>query len=215
MTIPRVARSRDSSPDRRDGGRPCVFLDRDGTVTREAGYVNHPDRIELLPGAAAAIRRLNERGVLAVLTTNQAGVARGYLTEAVLKKVHRRLQDLLAERRARLDAIYYSPCHPDGSVAPYNREDPMRKPATGMIDAARRRFAIDMSRAYVVGDKMADIELARNAGITSVFVLTGYGLGEYEFRRRQWKHQPDRIAEDLKAAVAWIIKDLHRRGEGR
>lgn len=188
-----------------------MFLDRDGTVSREAGYINHPDRIELLPGAAGAIRRLNEAGVLAILTTNQAGVARGYFTEAALKKIHQRLIDLLAARNARLDEIYYAPHHPDGKVARYRRDHPLRKPNVGMIRKAQGRFSIDLARSYVVGDKISDIEFAHNGALTGVFVLSGYGLGEYEQNRKNWEIQPDHIAVDLKAAVAWILKDLRGR----
>lgn len=191
--------------------RPCVFLDRDGTVSREAGYINHPERIELLPGSATAIRQLNENGVLAVLTTNQAGVGRGYFTEDVLHKIHERLQQQLAMKRARLDAIYYAPTHPDSKIERYRRNDAMRKPGTGMIEKACREFAVDLSRSYVVGDKSTDIEFARNAGVKGVFVLSGYGLGEYEHQRHEWKYEPDHVAEDLREAVSWILEDLRVR----
>lgn len=204
---PRTRTSRPSRP----RGRPCVFLDRDGTISREAGYINHADRIELLPGSAAAIRRLNERDVLAIVVTNQAGVARGYLTETVLKKIHARLEELLARRKARLDAIYYAPTHPEAKIVRYRREDNLRKPGIGMIRRAGRRFGIDLSRSYVVGDKISDIELARNASIKGVFVLSGYGLGAYRYQRRSWPVQPDHVAEDLKGAVSWILKDLRAR----
>lgn len=193
------------------GPRPCVFLDRDGTVSREAGYINHPERIELLPGSATAIRQLNENGVLAVLTTNQAGVGRGYFTEEVLHKIHERLQNQLAMKRARLDAIYYAPTHPDSKIERYRKQDDMRKPGTGMIERACREFSVDLSRSYVVGDKSTDIEFARNAGVKGVFVLSGYGLGEYEHQRHEWKFEPDHVAEDLREAVSWILDDLRVR----
>lgn len=199
------------SPGTRSAGRPCVFLDRDGVVTREAGYLNHPDRLELLPGSAVSIRRLNALGILTVITTNQSGVARGYFTETVLAKTHRRLRKLLAERGARLDAIYHAPMHPQAKD-PALRLDPdsMRKPGTGMIRLAQNRFRIDMSRSWVVGDRTGDMELARNAGIGSVFVLSGYGLGEYEYHRREWAVQPDHICADLAHAVRWIADELRR-----
>lgn len=185
-----------------------MFLDRDGTVSREAGYINHPERIELLPGSATAIRQLNDRNVLAILTTNQAGVGRGYFTEDVLTRIHDRLQEQLAMKRAKLDAIYYAPTHPDAKVQQYRRHDEMRKPGTGMIERACREFSVDLSRSYVVGDKSTDIEFARNAGIKGVFVLSGYGLGEYEHQRHEWKVEPDHVAEDLREAVSWILDDL-------
>lgn len=193
----------------RGEGRACVFLDRDGTVSRESGYVNHPERIELLPGAAGAIKNLNKKSVLAVLTTNQAGVARGYFTEAVLRQIHRRLEELLAAGGAKLDAIYYAPSHPSASLDKYRHDhDELRKPGIGMIRKACQRFKIDLGRSYVVGDKISDIEMAHHAGIKGVFVLSGYGLGEYQYKRREWKVKPDYIAEDLREAVRWILKDL-------
>jgi D-glycero-D-manno-heptose 1,7-bisphosphate phosphatase len=200
--MPRSARAATPAP------LPCVFLDRDGTVSKEAGYINHPDRIELIPGSAAAIRRLNENGVLAVVTTNQSGVARGYITEPVLRKVHRRLGELLARRGARLDAIYYAPNHKDAKIDRYRLEDGLRKPDIGMIQKARGRFPIDLARSYVVGDKITDVEMARRAGIKGVFVLSGYGLGEYTYQRKAWTCRPDFIARDLREAVDWILKDL-------
>ena len=205
-TSPSKSRQRRKKPP-----RPCVFLDRDGTISREGGYINHPDRIELLPGAAAAIRRLNEKNVLSIVTTNQAGVARGYLTEAVLARIHRRLIDLLAERNARLDAVYYAPTHPEGQIARYRRDSEMRKPDVGMIRKACREFSVDLSRSYVVGDKITDIEFAHRAGLKGVFVLSGYGLGAHEYQRDTWRVRPDHIADDLKTAVAWILKDLKNR----
>jgi D-glycero-D-manno-heptose 1,7-bisphosphate phosphatase len=195
----------------RSPGRACVFLDRDGTVSRESGYVNHPDRIELLPGAAGAVKNLNKKGVLAILTTNQAGVGHGYFTEAVLRQIHRRLMELLAEKGAKLDAIYYAPTHPRASVEKYRSDnDEMRKPGIGMIKKACEKFRIDLSRSYVVGDKISDVEMAHRAGIKGVFVLSGYGLGEYRYKRKEWKVKPDHIAEDLKAAVEWILKDMQK-----
>ena len=221
---PRGRRAAPAMPNRNDGrfppelrsvpgGAPCVFLDRDGCVCREAGYINHPDRICLQPGSGAAVRELNRRGILAVLTTNQSGVARGYITEAILGKIHGRLEEQLAARGARLDAVYYAANHPSAKHGRYRAEDGMRKPATGMIARACRRFRIDLSRSYTVGDKITDVEFARNAGVKSVFVLSGYGLGEYEYQRKTWKVQPDHIAEDLRAAARWIISDL-KRGRG-
>lgn len=193
---------------RDDAPRPCVFLDRDGTVSREAGYINHPDRIELLPGSAAAIRKLNARGALAILATNQAGVARGYFTEETLGLIHGRLVEQLAARGARLDALYYSPFHSSSKDERYRKDDGTRKPGIGMIDRARAEFAVDMGLSYVVGDKITDVEMARNAGIKGVFVLSGYGLGDYEFNRASWPCEPDHVAKDLPEAVAWILKDM-------
>lgn len=194
--------------------RPCVFLDRDGTVSKEAGYINHADRIELLPGSAWAIRELNRRGILSVVVTNQSGVARGYLTEAVLKKIHARMQEQLVAKGAKLDSVLYAPHHKSAKIEKYrNDPDDLRKPGIGMIKKTCARFPVDLSRSYVVGDKITDVEMAHRAGIKGVFVLSGYGLGEYTYQRKTWKVKPDHIAEDLRAAVKWILEDLRKRGK--
>lgn len=207
-----AAPTTDATP-RPDGhARPCVFLDRDGTLTREAGYINHPDRLELLPGAAEALRRLNTAGVLAVLVTNQAGLARGYFTEEVLKATFDRLEALLAEHGAHLDAVYHAPYHP-ASTDPRWREDPdeMRKPGIGMIRLAQRELPIDMSRAYVIGDRIKDVEFAHNAGLPGLFVKTGYGLGEFTYQRAHWSTEPEGIFEDAVAAIDWVLADLRTK----
>ena len=192
--------------------RPCVFLDRDGTVTREAGYINHPERLELLPGAAAAIRRLNDADVLTVIVSNQAGLARGYFDEAVLRATMDRLRDLLAARNARLDAIYYAPCHPS-AADPRWRDDPdeLRKPGVGMIRRAQARLPIDMTRAWVVGDRHTDLVFAHRAGLPGILVKSGYGLGEWTYERERWTEQPEHVADDLREAVAWILRELKKK----
>ena len=133
--------------------REAVFLDRDGTVTEEVGYVNHLDRLKLIPGAASAISRLNRAGILVILATNQAGVARGYFPEELVGQVHRRLEELLAQEGAHLDAIYYCPHHPQVGPPPYRKSCNCRKPAGGMLLEAAEKFSIDLSRSFMVGDK--------------------------------------------------------------
>ena len=203
-----------------EAGRPCAFLDRDGCVTKEAGYINHADRIELLPGVAGAIRRLNAAGVLAIVVTNQAGLARGYFSEEVLLGVLERMRELLAARGARLDAIYYAPFHP-AAKDPRWREDPeeLRKPGLGMLRRAQRDFAIDMTRSVMIGDRYGDIQFAHKAGLPGVLVKTGYGLGELTYASDEWEQQPEHVCEDLAAGVAWYLRRLRgirgARGKGR
>lgn len=193
--------------DKNQSKKPCVFIDRDGVITLDVGYCNHPDRLELLPGAAEAIRRINDAGMLAIVTTNQAGVARGIFTEDVLKLIHERMYEMLAEGGARVDALYYAPFHKSAADPKY-RDDPhqMRKPGLGMIRKACDEFPIDMKRAWMIGDKPADIEFAHNAGIPGIMVKTGYGLGEIEYKRHEWKVEPTVIVEDIRSAVDWILK---------
>ncbi|HPQ70711.1 MAG TPA: HAD family hydrolase [bacterium] len=190
--------------------KPAVFLDRDGTVTREVGYVNHVDRLELLPHSAAAIRRLNEAGVPVVLATNQAGAARGYFPFELIAKVHQRLNELLAAEGAHLDGIYFCPHVAEGKIAPYNVECECRKPKTKMLEDAARDLDLDLAASFTVGDKITDVVLAHRAGARGVFVLTGYGRGDLEYQSDQWPTRPDHIAEHLGDAVEWILKEMNR-----
>jgi D-glycero-D-manno-heptose 1,7-bisphosphate phosphatase len=183
----------------------AVFLDRDGTVSEEVGYINHLSRFRLFPWTATAIKRINDAGLKAILITNQAGVARGYFTEELLTSVHDYLCDELVAGGARLDAIYYCPHHPNEGVPPYRTSCDCRKPKTGLLERAAREHEIDLSRSFMIGDRYSDVELARRVGARGVMVLSGYGRGEYEYQRASWAGSPDHIAEDLAAAVDWIL----------
>jgi D-glycero-D-manno-heptose 1,7-bisphosphate phosphatase len=185
--------------------RPAVFIDRDGTVSEEVGYVNHPSRFQLLPGSGEAIRLLNEAGWLAILVTNQAGVARGYFSEAMVHEVHARLGSQLEAAGARLDAIYYCAHHPTVGEPPYRLDCDCRKPRPGLVQRAAGDLAIDLNHSWMVGDRFSDIELAHNAGVHSAFVLTGYGRGEWEHQRKSWTIEPELVAENLLEAVSQII----------
>jgi len=194
--------------------RKAIFLDRDGTVTEEVGYVNHPDRLKLIPGAAEAIKKINDSGMMAILITNQAGVAKGYFPEWMVHRVHEKLESLLRERGARLDRIYYCPHHPEGREKTYKIICACRKPAPGMIHMAEKELNIDVAKSYVIGDKYMDVELARKVGATGIMVLTGYGKGEYELFGNAWKLKPDHISQDLSEAVDWILSREKELGEG-
>jgi D-glycero-D-manno-heptose 1,7-bisphosphate phosphatase len=186
--------------------RRAVFMDRDGTISEEIGYVNHPSRYRVFPYSAEAVRLLNERGWLAILVTNQAGVARGYFTEELIGSVHEVLQHELRKVDARLDAIYYCAHHPSVGEPPYRLDCVCRKPRPGLITRAAADFDIDLTKSWMIGDRYSDIELARNAGVRAAFVLSGYGRGEWEYQRADWKHQPDLVAEDLLEAVEKITE---------
>ena len=185
--------------------RPAVFIDRDGTISEEVGYVNHPSRFRLFPYSAEAIKILNDSGWLAILITNQAGVARGYFSEDVIVSVHDRLKHDLHNGSAQLDAIYYCAHHPTVGEPPYRLECDCRKPQTGLIDRAGKDFEIDITASWMVGDRYGDVELARNAGLHSAFVLSGYGRGEWEYQRTAWKQEPDIVSENLLEAVKTIV----------
>ena len=186
--------------------RPALFMDRDGTVSEEVGYVNHPSRFRLFPYTAEAIKLLNDSGWLAIVVTNQAGVARGYFAEEVILKIHEHLRRDLETSAAKVDAIYYCAHHPSVGEPPYRLDCDCRKPRTGLIDRATADFEIDVERSWVVGDRYSDIELARNAGLHSAFVLSGYGRGEWEYQRASWKLEPDAVGETLLDVVRIVIE---------
>ncbi|HBC73934.1 MAG: D,D-heptose 1,7-bisphosphate phosphatase [Candidatus Wallbacteria bacterium GWC2_49_35] len=188
----------------------AVFIDRDGTMSEEVGYVNHLSRFKLLENTAAAVKLLNEAGILAIVATNQAGVARGYFEEPMINKVHEKLKNELAKSGASVAAIYYCPHHPSAGKPPYRTECNCRKPKPGMILKAKDDFNIDLTRSYMVGDKISDVEFGLKLGLKSVMVMTGYGIGEYEHQRQDWKVTPDFMAGDLLDAVKWIIEDIRR-----
>lgn len=191
--------------------RPAVFLDRDGVLNQEAGYIRHVKDLRLISGAAAAVRRLNEQGLFCCLASNQAGPARGYYPVEHVEALHHRLAQLLAiEAGAHLDAVYYCPylSAPEGGIdSAFTYYGTWRKPNTGMLVAAAWDWDLDLSRSFMVGDKATDIDLARNAGCRGILVQTGYGDrvlgGDY-----QHAVQPDTIVPDLPAAVDWILSHL-------
>jgi D-glycero-D-manno-heptose 1,7-bisphosphate phosphatase len=187
-----------NSPKNNPGQRPAVFLDRDGTINEEMGYINHLSRFRLLPNAAPAIRRLNEAGFPVVVITNQSGAARGYFPASLVEEVHHHMQNLLAAQGARVDAIYTCLHAPDEGCS-------CRKPQPGLLFRAAAELSLDLSRSYLVGDRYVDIQTAANAGVQGILILTGYGLGEYEHFQNANPAQPVHIAQDLLDAAEFII----------
>lgn len=197
----RVERGSFSTP------QSCVFLDRDGTLTRSLDFVREPKELELLPGVAQALRRLNERGVLSVVVTNQPVVARGECSESELDLIHRKLQTLLGRERAYLDRIFYCPHHPDGG---YRGERPelkvncnCRKPAIGMTETACEELGVDLSDSWMIGDMTMDLAMAKAAGLRAVLVRTGFAGRDGKF-----PVEPDYEFSDLPEAVQFIVSDF-------
>ena len=186
--------------------RPAVFLDRDGTINEQMGYVNHISRFVLLPGTAEGIRLLNSHGYLAIVLSNQSGVARGYFPMALIDRVHAHMEDLLAKEGAHIDGIFFCPHYPRGIVPEYSVVCDCRKPGTGMVQKACEKFDIDMRNSYVIGDRCSDIELAVRSHLQGIMVRTGYGLGDIEYVLPQKPFKPLHIAEDLLHSVCWIIE---------
>ena len=189
--------------------RPAVYLDRDGVLNQEAGYIYQVEDLHLISGVAQAVRRLNDAGLFCCLVSNQSGPARGYYPDAHVKALHQRLCNLLdTEAGARLDALYYCPdlSPPEGGTqAEFTRWTTWRKPNTGMLVAAAWEHDLDISQSFMVGDKATDIDMAHNAGCVGILVQTGYGdrvlSGDYQHHPK-----PDYIAADLAAAVEWILQ---------
>lgn len=186
--------------------RRAVFLDRDGTIIREVGYVDKPSKVELLPRSVGAIRTLNQAGFQVVVVTNQSGVARGYFTEEMVSKVHQRLIKLLQQEGAHLNRIYYCPHHPEEGNPPYQRDCSCRKPKPGMLLEASRELNLDLPRSFMVSDKYSDLQMAHQLGVKGILVLTGYGEEELSQVFQRGNPPPDYVAEDLEDAAQWIIK---------
>jgi D-glycero-D-manno-heptose 1,7-bisphosphate phosphatase len=185
--------------------RAAVFLDRDGTINEQMGYVNHPSRFTIIPGAAQAIRLLNDMGYLTIIVSNQSGVARGYYPLALVHEIHSLLSDRLQEEAgAKVDAILFCPHHPHGIVPDFAVDCRCRKPDTGLIDQACRAFDIYLPSSFMIGDMCSDIEFANRAGIKGILVKTGYGLGEIEHVLPGRQAKPLRVAQDLFDAAQWI-----------
>lgn len=189
----------------------AVFLDRDGTLNQEVGYIRDVEKLQLIPGAAQAVRALNDAGILAILVSNQSGPARGYYDEDHVKALHQRLVKLLdQEAEARLDALYYCPHLPNGIVEAYTRQCSCRKPETALIQEACKRFPhIELSRSYVIGDKATDIELAHNVPCHGILLKTGYGDRVLEGTYQTIPEQPFRVCKDIQEAVSSILNDVH------
>lgn len=182
----------------------AVFLDRDGTLIEEVGYLDRPDRLELYPFTIDAIRAFNRAGLRTILVSNQSGVARGFFTEAVVSAVHRHLADQLRVGGAWLDAYYYCPHHPDGRVAEYAKACDCRKPGRALVDRAVEAFGVDPHRSFTVGDRWLDVGLARSVGAKGVLVRTGYGLTEEG--RPPHGVAADAVVDNLAGAASWILE---------
>ncbi len=190
----------------------AVFLDRDGTLNEEVGYIRDVNDLHLISGAAEAICKLNDNNIYAILTTNQSGPARGYYDEAHVNKLNDRLVELLKEKTgAWLDAVYYCPHLPDGDVPEYSKDCDCRKPNTGMIQQALKDFPdINLEHSYVLGDKATDIEFAVNAGCKGILLRTGYGEEVLKGNYQELKTKPYLVCRDIGEAINRILGDFAR-----
>jgi D-glycero-D-manno-heptose 1,7-bisphosphate phosphatase len=185
-------------------GRAAVFLDRDGTLIEDIGYLRFARDVAFYPWTVDAVRALNQAGFPVVVITNQSGVARGILSEPMIEEVHRHISLLLDAGGARIDAYYYCPHHPDATVATYRKRCDCRKPGCGMIERAAADLDLDPARSFVVGDKWIDVGAAQAAGARGILVRTGYGAAE-EIEPSSGL-QADAIVDNLVEAVGWILR---------
>jgi D-glycero-D-manno-heptose 1,7-bisphosphate phosphatase len=155
--------------------RPAVFLDRDGVVIGDTHYVHSIEKVRLLAGSAEAIAELNRAGWPVVIVTNQAGVARGFFSIETLQKIHDHMAELLRGHGARVDGVYYCPHHPEGELPEYRRVCECRKPKPGLLLRAARELSLDLTRSWMVGDRISDLEAGSAVGCRTVLVRTGYG----------------------------------------
>ena len=185
--------------------RPAVFLDRDGTMIHDVGYLSRVEDLRWFPWAIDAIQSLNRAGFLVCVTTNQGGVGLGFYEESFVRTVHARMDGQLADAGARVDGWYYCPHHPLAVTDALRVECDCRKPGPGMIRQAQRDFAIDLPSSFVVGDKLADVGLGAGVGATPILVRTGYGEAELQ-RHNGTVPGAAFVAATLLEAASWILQ---------
>ncbi|OGB90771.1 hypothetical protein A2625_06990 [candidate division WOR-1 bacterium RIFCSPHIGHO2_01_FULL_53_15] len=179
----------------------AVFLDRDGTIIEDTGYITSPAEIKFIPGSIEAIKKLNEAGYKVIVISNQAGVARGILSENMVQTIDKAIYRQVLSGGGHIDASYYCPHHPEHGVYPYKQICECRKPRPGLIKKAVKEKEIELAGSFMVGDKSSDIETGQCTGLKTVFVRTGHGRAE----EKALKEKPDHIANDLAEAVRWIL----------
>ena len=192
----------------------AVFLDRDGTINEEMGYINHISRFKVFSYAYDSIKILNSLGFLVIVITNQSGLARDYFNEELLEKIHQELLNQAEKHKAKIDKIYFCPHHKDGVIEKYRVDCDCRKPKPGMLLKARHEFDISLENSYLIGDRFKDIQFAHNNNVKSILVKTGYGLGEYTYQEKDWSEKPDFVCDNLIEAARLIEKiELQSRNE--
>jgi D-glycero-D-manno-heptose 1,7-bisphosphate phosphatase len=185
--------------------RAAAFLDRDGTLLQEAGYLDRLEQVSPFPFSIDAVRLLNRAGLAVVVVTNQSGVGRGFYDEAFVQRTHEVVAAQFAAGGARIDGFYYCPHHPDAAIEPYRQRCECRKPEPGMLRAAARDLDLDLGRAFLVGDKWSDVQAGTAAGARGILVRTGYGAASE--RSPAAGASPSLIADNLIAAVSWMLSE--------
>ena len=192
------------------GKNIAVFLDRDGTINEEVGYLDNLDKLKIIPAAYEAIQLINKSGLKAIVVTNQAGIARGFFTEQFVRQTHEVMQANLLQNNAHIDKFYFCPHHPTEGTGIYLQNCYCRKPLPGMLLQAAHDLNIDLESSYMIGDTERDMEAAKKAGVRGVLVKTGYGretLEDVGNDAAGADSSPVFVAEDILEAVKWIMKD--------
>lgn len=191
----------------------AIFLDRDDTIIEDPGYINDPDQVKLLDGVPKALTDLRDMGYKLIIVSNQSAVARGIITEQVLAKIHERLKQLLAEKDACIDRIYYCPYHIEGTVEKYRKQSDLRKPNPGMLLTAAREMDIDLTQSWMVGDSIHDVQAGLRAGCRTIMIDNP----THETRIQPGRPRPDFRAVNIKEAVNIVKKysrTLSRQSDG-
>lgn len=188
----------------------AVFLDRDGVLIKEVGYLDDLKNVSFYKGNIEAIKLLRTNDYKIIVVSNQSGVARGYFTEKFVRKTHNFIQNKLKRYGLKIDAFYYCPHHiKDVKIKKYFKDCFCRKPKPGMVLKAKKRFNIDLKKSWVIGDKLTDIKLGKNVNIKTILVLTGFGKNE---RKNAKEIKPDYIAGNLLRAVQTILRGEKNEG---
>ncbi|MCX5750060.1 MAG: D-glycero-beta-D-manno-heptose 1,7-bisphosphate 7-phosphatase [Candidatus Saganbacteria bacterium] len=184
----------------------AVFLDKDGTINEDLGYINDPRDLKLIPGSAEAIKMLNDAGYKVIVISNQSGIARGYIQENMIQTLNKILHKHILNGGGHVDSIYYCPHHPEIGLHPYKKNCDCRKPSPGMLKRGAKEHGIDLSQSYMIGDRVSDIEAGKNAGCKTILTLTGYGKEEQKALHEK-QITPDHVAKDLLEAVKWVLSN--------
>jgi D-glycero-D-manno-heptose 1,7-bisphosphate phosphatase len=182
----------------------AVFIDRDGVLIHELGYISKLKKVKLFKCSVSAIRLLKRSGFKVVVVSNQSGVARGYFPESFVKQTHAYLAEKLKRLGARIDAFYYCPHHREACVAKYKKDCDCRKPKQGMIKKAAKKFSLDLKKSFTIGDKLTDVKLGHNGGMKGILVLTGFGRWQRGLIKKEGV-RPDHVAKDFYSAARWVV----------
>jgi D-glycero-D-manno-heptose 1,7-bisphosphate phosphatase len=191
----------------------AVFLDRDGTLIEEVGYLDRVDRLQVFPETIDALRVLQRAGLRLIIATNQSGIGQGLFTEAFVRGLHEHLTERLARGGVTLDAIYYCPHHPEAKIAAYRTVCECRKPAPGLLQQAARDFDLDLAQSYMIGDRWRDLRAGQALGTAGVLVRTGYG--ETEALTPPEGGGADVVVDNMAAAASWILLRERERARER